>query len=500
MSDVQAYILGDGSIIGAAELEAFAKAAPAAPGAKRLKDDPFKYRVDDVVEPPENLAQLARFLETNTEHYRCVKAKATDVCGAYAIVPRDPDKTADEGDKARLEAWLGACNPRLTFEEVLERVWTDYEAVGNGYLEVIRSVDGSTVAGVEHLPAVTVRARKDGNGYLQRRGTAKVFFKDFGDARPIRADDGKLAEGGTPAEGERANEVLAFQNYHPRSDYYGLPDVLPALGAMVGNLQARDYNLAFFENNAIPQYAVLVQGGDLDGATKRVIADYFREHIKGQAHKTLVIPIPDERTKVTLVPLGAKVSDGHFTIYRKDNRDEVVRAHGVPPARIGIIESGNLGGGTGESQTATYKDAIVEPRQNRLERRINDKLIRDGLGITGWIIKFVDIDTEDTDRNSQIAERMVKAGLWKPAEGRHFVGQFTDDDYEGGDQAFMVLGSELVFMAHLAEKAEASKRALEALPAQAPPPVPGDGNPDPGAPAYSARNTDTPPADVKEVA
>lgn len=470
MSDVQGYILGDGGIIGAEDLERFAKSASAA---KRLKDDPFRYRADDVVPPPEDLGKLARFLETNTEHYRCVKAKATDVAGSYEIVPREEGKQGSDEQRRALEAFLGDCNPKLTFEELLERVWTDYEAVGNGYLEVVRSVDGTLVTGLEHVAATTIRARKDGDGFLQRRGAAKIYFREFGDPRAIRADDGTVTAEKL-GEAERATELLPFINYHPRSDFYGLPDFLPALGAIVGNLQVRDYNLQFFENNAVPQYAIIVQGSDLNPGLKDAIASYFREHIKGQAHKTLLIPVPDKDTKVTLVPLGAKINEGGFQVYRRDNRDEILRAHGMPPHRIGIVESGNLGGGTGESQTATYKDAIIEPRQTRLERRLNDKIIRDGLGVTDWIIKFADIDTEDTDRNSQIAERMTKSGMWSLKEGRVFVGKFADDDYKGGDEAFILVNGVPKLVKAIGQEPEPPAPTTPPVPPAVPPPPAAD--------------------------
>ena len=52
---------------------------------------------------------------------------------------------------------------------------TDYEALGNGYFEVVRNRFGSgPPRSIHHIPAATMRVRKDRRGFLQRRGNRKV--------------------------------------------------------------------------------------------------------------------------------------------------------------------------------------------------------------------------------------------------------------------------------------------------------------------------------------
>ena len=50
--------------------------------------------------------------------------------------------------------------------------------------------------------------------------------------------------------------------------------------------------LQFFEHNTVPRYAVVIEGAKLAKDVKDAIMQYFGQHVKGKAHKTLIIPVP----------------------------------------------------------------------------------------------------------------------------------------------------------------------------------------------------------------
>jgi len=79
-----------------------------------------------------------------------------------------------------------------------------------------------------------------------------VYFRKFG-SDPKDSDSFDPRDKDKPPEKRRLlNDVIHLKNYHPRSSYYGLPDFLPALRALIGNKKAGDFNITFFENNAVP--------------------------------------------------------------------------------------------------------------------------------------------------------------------------------------------------------------------------------------------------------
>ncbi|HQG60378.1 MAG TPA: phage portal protein, partial [Caldisericia bacterium] len=108
--------------------------------------------------------------------------------------------------------------------------------------------------------------------------------------------------------------------------------------------------------------------------------------------------------------------------YRKMNRDLMVVAHGVPPHLLGIIESGNLGGGTGQSQLQNFKNLVIAPRQRFLEERINRTIIREGLGISGWRFRFNEMDAEDELCRAQTDKILIDSGMISADEARARMG------------------------------------------------------------------------------
>ena len=71
--------------------------------------------------------------------------------------------------------------------------------------------------------------------------------------------------------------------------------------------------------------------------------------------------------------------------------------YGVPPAKASIIESGNLGGGTGEAQDKSFRVNTCAPIAELVLEKLNFAIVRMGFGIEGWRLKFEDIDWRDSD-------------------------------------------------------------------------------------------------------
>jgi len=338
----------------------------------QLPEDTWDYDKTGAKEPPYGLEALALFLEISTWHYRAVKSKAISTAGlGYEfVVPEGVDKP-DEENKRRLKNFFDHPNSEQTWGEILENVLTDFEALGNGYFEIVRNRLGSgPPKEIYHVPAVTMRVRKDKKGFIQKRNAKMVYFRNFG-SDPAHRDSFDPRDKDKTRK-RLLNEIIHLKNYHPRSSYYGLPDFLPALRALVGNKKAGDFNISFFENNAVPQYAIIVKGGELARGTRKRIEEYFREHIKGQAHKTLILEVVQdegEKVEVEIKPLAVAIKDASFRMFRDDNAEEIRVAHGVPGRLIGLTEKGGLGGaGEGTTQQEIFKYHVIEPKQTRLER------------------------------------------------------------------------------------------------------------------------------------
>lgn len=429
---VRAYVLKDGSVISHDYLQKYA--IKQVEGSNKLTGDEFsgQYGQDGLVEPLHDLGVLAELMETNTYHYRAVQTKARDTVGlGWNLQPVVEDPSEEGLEEAK--EFLLAPHPEETLEEILTKWMMDYEAMGVGYLELIRDKSISPrekhvpFIGMVHIPAHTVRAHRDGIRFVQKRGARKVWFKKIGAPCDVHKDTGEVKDLGTLDPEERATEILSIRNYTARSDYYGAPDVLPALGALLGDKQREEYNIDFFENHAIPAYAVTVTGADLDEETEKQIKRYFQRDLKENRHSTLVLTAagePDgQPVEFKFQALSVDVKEASFRLYRKDNRDEILSAHGVPPYRAGIAETGSLGGSTAEESTEIYKQSVINPRQEMVEARINRHILRDGFGVTDYVIKFNDIDTRDENRDTERYVKLFNMGALTPNKIRELIGE-----------------------------------------------------------------------------
>src|SRR5690606_34805992 len=108
--------------------------------------------------------------------------------------------------------------------------------------------------------------------------------------------------------------------------------------------------------------------------------------------------------------LNTEIKEASFRMFRQDNRDEILSAHGVPPYRAGITVEGQLGGSTAAESTEIYKQSVVKQKQEMLEGRINRFILQEGLGITDWKFKFREIDTRDEDRLVQRLKTIFDIG------------------------------------------------------------------------------------------
>jgi PBSX family phage portal protein len=396
---------------------------------QQLPDDPFTYSKDageaGLVRPLYDMDSLAAMLEGNTLHARCAKQKATDVAGrGFDLrVKDDVAEGGAAGDEARWAEFVGEVEEDErgdeSFGQRITQAHQDFESIGWATLEVGRRSDAMP-DGMWHVPAHTVRAHNDGRRFAQKRGQKTVWFKRYGVEGTVHKTTGAWDDR-TVAGDWAGNELLVIRNYTPRSSYYGLPDHIPALSAIAGWRAQAEFNIRFFDNNAVPSYAVIVEGTDVTPEFEAKILDHFRQ-IKGDPHRTVVIPVPgmpgDEATqvKVRFEKLSADVKDASFRLYKQDNALEICISHGVPPYRVGWPIVGSLGGSTAEEMTKIYNDSIVEPRQETWEQRLGRAILgAKGLGLTTVELKAKRLDTRNLAADILASKAFHEMGAITPA-------------------------------------------------------------------------------------
>jgi len=120
---------------------------------------------------------------------------------------------------------------------------------------------------------------------------------------------------------------------------------------MVGDQEAKRFNREFFENNAMPQYAIIVEGGTLSENAREDVRELINNLRKSDGRKVPVLE--GEELADRGIDVNADVSirletlseqgdeDMSFGAFREMNEHEIAKAHSVPPQLIGVMESAN---------------------------------------------------------------------------------------------------------------------------------------------------------------
>lgn len=396
--------------------------------------------IHGLVEPLFDPVSLARHMEANTAHARAVRTKAQDVAGqGWELTPLVEEPSEEQ--LLLLEEFFEDLEEDI--EEVLVQAMTDRESIGWLSIEIARldkKPEGPVVL-IKNIPAHTMRAHEDGKRFVQIRGGKRVWFKKAS-LTDIDVDkrSGAIHEAGTlPAE-ERANEVMWNNIYTARSDVYGVPDHIPAVGAILGDVARRDYNIVFFENFGVPAYAVFISGDydpgepeddegntqeDIDGGAVQVGSlktplhrsiELHLQEIASNPHSVLLLSIPSNeggQVEVKFEKLAVEIKEASFRLYRMDNLKEVLSAHAMPPYRAGIAEAGSLGGSVAEQTDEIYRDGVLIPRQRMLERMMNRHVLR-SLEITDWSFDLLALNIEDESRELDFDIVLFEHGVATP--------------------------------------------------------------------------------------
>jgi len=381
------------------------------------------YGLLDVIIPPYNLDELAGFYDSSYANRAAINAKVTNsVSLGYGFeitqaVLEQLDRASSESakkkihaavekDKFIIEEWLEARNDMDTVTHILEKVITDYEAVGNGYLEIGRTVTGE-IGYIGHIPATTIRVRRKRDGYVQIVNQNVVFFSNFQSQpgyNPITADP-------------RPNEIIHIAKYTPRNGYYGVPDMVSAAAAIVGDQLAAKYNLDYFENKAVPRYIVTLKGGTMSRQAERDLFKFLQSGIRGQNHRTLFIPLPpdkaDSKVEFKMQAVETGIQDGSFEKYRTSNRNDVLMAHGVPASKLGGSLSTSIAAAL--SADRTFKESNSRPLQRTVEK-IMTRIIKEKTDM--FKFKLNELSLTDENTQSQIDERYLRMQVVVPNEIR----------------------------------------------------------------------------------
>lgn len=325
---------------------------------------------------------------------------ATDV--GFDFVPRDSRSKLRPRELKRLQDFFNN-QPKFVLE--LRKVYIDLMIYGDSYLYIVPNRRREPFK-LKRLHPKTIHVKAARNGEV-----LAYFQKD---------PDNTMDE---PVEFE-PHEILHFKISDPDNDIYGLSPLESLKYAVAADLYAQRYNAAFFANSGVTGTIIGIRNANPDEIQRN--RKWLEENYMGPegAHKPIVI----EGESVTIEKSVATHQEMGFLEGRRFIIMEILAVLGVPPAKIGIMETANRS--NSKEQDKTFRTEAVSALQNLVQLTLNDDFIRPILGVQNTIFVHSEGDTRDAIEQMDYYTKGEAWGVFNVNEIRAKLGMAP---VEGGD-------------------------------------------------------------------
>jgi len=265
-------------------------------------------------------------------------------------------------------------------------MWKSYLGLGDAFSEVIYDFQYSNVPiGLKHIPTEWMQ-----------------YYPDT-DQWGFRADTHRFEEG----------ELIHVKDPDIRGSVWGESKIDVIAKDLTMDILGQNHTLGILENDGLDPSGVIEYDKDIkpqvwERELKRLEAD-AQNHGKG-----------------TIILKGAKYNragvsnrDMEYSNLMNNIRDRIIATYGVPPAKVSIIETANLGSGSGNSQDKQFKKELKGKAKN-----FEDAFTRVmGKGEFQEIFQYNDLDIEDKLQRAQIEDIQIKNGSLTINEVRSAYGK-----------------------------------------------------------------------------
>lgn len=352
--------------------------------------------------------------------WACVNAISRTITAGGLMFDWDTDDGEGDQEQPDKPPEVLACeklfqftNKREDIRQLMRSVIADLLVFGDAFIEIVW-LAGYPVA-LYSLDSPSMNVIADSHGEV----TAYVQVTEFGQRAEFAPD-----------------EVIHISLDSPRSGLFGVSPTQAALLPITTWLfTAATLKETFRKGNPVTIHVDHPQAMS-DPEVNRWTARYMQRNI---GPRNIGVPV-NTRNGGTVKELAASRID-EFLHTLDQKRDEILATYGVPPAEATVIESGNLGGGTGESQRKTFLINTCGPIAALVLEKINYHLVRRGFNIQGWHVKFGEVDMRDSKTIEEIRDIRLRNGSWVLNKYRTEIGEPPVD---GGDIAILVDRQNLV--------------------------------------------------------
>jgi len=320
---------------------------------------------------------------------------------------------------------------RLKLNTIRRPIALDAKMQGGYYLEVIWSVDRSTIAKINHLPYENCRLAVANDEDII---PGIYYSKDWSDTRKKKNIPVFIPMYNPTTKAEEPSQVLFVGVMTPGSAYYPKPDYYSAINYIEITRDISEFYRAFLSNGMAPSYFLHMNNGIPDPEEQMAIRRNWETMVGAKKAGKVVFTFnesADRAPRLDLVPMSD--ADKQWQELSVQSRENILAAHRVTsPLLFGIRDAGGLGSNADEMKQAyrIFNRNIIEPYQQIITDSLEE--IFKGMGIVADLyIESNDIFGEEitTTTVAQTATTQLSAEKKKSnLDPQEKPPIFTDED------------------------------------------------------------------------
>jgi hypothetical protein len=296
---------------------------------------------------------------------------------------------------------------RLKLNTIRRPIALDAKMQGGYYLEVIWSVDRSTIAKINHLPYENCRLAVANDEDII---PGIYYSKDWSDTRKKKNIPTFIPMYNPTTKADEPSQVLFIGVMTPGSAYYPKPDYYSAINYIEITRDISEFYRAFLTNGMAPSYFLHMNNGIPDPEEQMAIRRNWETMMGAKKAGKVVFTFnesADRAPRLDLVPMTD--ADKQWQELSVQSRENILAAHRVTsPLLFGIRDSGGLGSNADEMKSAyrIFNKNIIEPYQKIITDSLEE--IFKGMGIIADLyIESNDIFADAAEAAPQIAAPTV---------------------------------------------------------------------------------------------
>jgi len=262
----------------------------------------------------------------------------------------------------------------LKIDSIVPHISRDLKLFGGYYLEVIWSMDRTTIAQVNHLPFENCRlACSDENDDV----IGIWYSRDWSDTRKKKNTPHFIAMFDEENKEALPKQVLFVHTLKMGSEYYPKPDYIGSVNYIELTRQIGEYHVNNILNGFFPSLIASFNNGIPSLEEQHMIKNQLQMSLGSaeNAGKVLTFFNEERDRGVEFTSFPIHDADKQYQFLSEECTKQIMIAHRVTsPLLFGVRDGGGLGSNTDEMKTALFifQKQVIEPFQ---------RLIEDGISI-----------------------------------------------------------------------------------------------------------------------